>query len=130
MSFEHTIKQDWASGARGINGTKAYTGDGQTSEDVAVAKNASDLHVVIGIDVSEIQSVFMLCDQDLTVCTNDVAGGSPDETISLKANVPYIWTTDSYDSNLLATDITDLYLTEGDVAACTFQLEVLLESTP
>lgn len=130
MAFSHTIGMNWGSGARSLAASKAYTGDLQISINQAVASDAADLEVVVAIDVSEAKVVYMKSDVDCTVETND--GGSPVDTIALVANVPYVWTTDSYDSLLLGTDVTSLFLTNDSnpAVAGTFELEVLVDPTP
>lgn len=76
---------------------------------------------------------YMVSDQDVTVYTNDVSGGSPDETIVLAANVPFIWTDNmrvhGY-TNVLQTTLTDLYVTNASGANAKFQVEVLVDPTP
>lgn len=128
MSFLHTIRMGWGNGARSLDGNKNYSGGHQVSLDEDFAADASDLELTIAIDVSEIKAIFMVSDQDVQVETND--GAAPDDTIDLVANVPYIWTTDSYDSCLLTVDITALFLTQLAATAGTLKLECVVDPTP
>lgn len=130
MAFTHTIGQSWGSGARSLAANKAYTGDLQASINQAVASDASQLEVVVAIDVSEVEAFYMKSDVDCTVETN--TGGAGDDTIVLLANVPYVWTVDNYDAFLLGTDVTSLFLTNDSApaAAGTFEMEVLVDPTP
>lgn len=130
MAFTHTIGMSWGSGARSLAANKAYTGDLQSSINQAVASDASELEVIVAIDVSEVEVFYMKSDVDLTVKTN--SSGAPDDTIVLVANVPYEWTVDSYDSFLLSTDVTSLFLTNDSnpATAGTLELEVLADPTP
>jgi hypothetical protein len=128
MSFSHTIRQAWTSGARSISNETAYTGDAQSSIEAEIADSETDFLVNFALDVSQIAAIYIVSDQDITVETND--GSSPDDTLSLVAGVPYVWTTDSYDSCLLTVDITALYVTNSSGATATLQIEVVKDDTP
>ena len=129
MAFTHTVTQSISTGpGPGYSGNKAYTGDGKTSREVAVPDSSTDLLVNLAVDLSQLKSLFMLSDQDMTVETN--SGAAPDDTISLKAGVPYIWNADAPQSNPFTVDVTKLYLTTGVVGASTLNIEVLQDATP
>jgi len=130
MSFSHKIKQVWTGpDGRQITSEETYSGDSQgPSLDVTVPDESSDMLVNFALDVSQIKAIYIVADQDVTLETND--SGSPDDTISLAAGVPYVWTTDSYDSCLLTADITKLYFTNASGSEATVQLEVVHDATP
>lgn len=128
MAFTQTLDQTVNIGSRSVVENKTYTGTGQASVSESIADSTTDGLVNIAIDVSEIKIIIMSSDQDLTVKTN--SSGAPDETISLVAGVPLIWTSDSYYVNLLATDITKLYVTNASGSAAEFKVEVLVDATP
>ena len=130
MAFTHKIIETWTSGNRSIATESDYSGDAQESKDVSIPDSETDYLVNFALDVSQIQAIFILSDQDITLETND--GGSPVDTISLLAGKPYIWKkTDSYDTCKLTTDITALYITNtGNSAAARLQIEVVKDDTP
>ncbi len=128
MAFTHTITETWNGDGREIKRQNSFTADSKVSIDMAVAIAASDLLAVMSLDVSEVKSFYMVCDQDLTVEVNDGAGAGG--TIVLLAGQPYIWHTGSLDTFLLETDVTGLYLTNGSGVEATFKLEALVDPTP
>lgn len=128
MAFSHEIGINWSNGSRGINAPKTYSGAAQQSLDESIPDSSTDLLVAFSLDVSAIKSIYILSDKAMTLETNN--GTTPDDTISLLAGVPYIWNTDSYDTNKLTTDITALYMTTGSVGVAQFQLEVVTDPTP
>lgn len=128
MSFSHTLSQTWSGDGRSVAADNAYAGDAQQSIDVSVPDSSTDMLVAMALDVSEIELIVILSDQDLTLETNN--GSSPDNTINLVAGVPYIWTSDSYFTNLLTTDVTALYATNSSGSAARLQIEVVNDSTP
>ena len=128
MAFTHTIKLGWGNGARSLEGNKNYSAGLQVSLDEAFASDAADLELTVAIDVSEIKSLYIISDQDVKVETND--GTTPDDTIDLVANVPYVWTTDSYDTCKLTVDVTAFFLTQLAATAGTLKLECVVDPTP
>lgn len=57
-------------------------------------------------------------------------GADTDETVSLLANVPFVWHTGQYFSNVLLTDITRLHVSNSSGTDATFKLEAVYDSTP
>lgn len=105
-----------------------FSGDAKDQREITVTNDLTDFQVVIGIDVSAIQAIIIVSDQNVTMETND--GLSPNDTINLLADNPYIWYTGSYFTNLLTTDITDLYFTNSSGETATVKLLVIYDSTP
>lgn len=68
--------------------------------------NSNYIHV---IDVSQIQYIVIVANQDCTLKAN--SSGSPAFTLTLKANKPYLWWVNCGFTNLLTTDVTSWYLT-------------------
>lgn len=127
MAFVHTLARTWQASGRSIESPKTYSGDAQESLDVDVADSETDFEIAFQLDVSQIQSIYIVSDQDVTLETNN--GSSPAETINLLAGVPYVWATGDYLANLLATDITALFVTNASGSAARFQLEVVSDPT-
>lgn len=126
----HTASSGWTDGSRSIISTKDYTGGLAQQLNEAVADAQTDQLIVIAIDVSEIQNIYIKADQDLTIETNN--GTTPTDTINLKANVPYVFNADldQYFTNLLTADVTALYVTNASGSNATLELEVLTDPTP
>lgn len=130
MSFSQTVAQSIRVGGQDVAQNNAYSADSQTSVDVAIPIEA-DVLVNFALDVSQIKALFILSDQDLTIETNNAGPDpAPDDTISLVAGVPLVWTHDSYYANLLTTDITALYVTNASAAAARLRIEALHDATP
>lgn len=86
-----------------------------------IAADSADLLVdIVDIAIAKVQGIFIGCDQDITVKTN--SSGAPDETIVLKAGVPFEWLTGkSAHPNLFGTNLTALYVT-SDTAGVAAEL--------
>lgn len=128
MSFTHKISQAWSDGSRAISGDKEYSGGAQKSIDEVITADAEDELVVFTLDVSQVKCFFALAQGDMTLETNN--GGAPVDTINLVGGVPYIWTEDSDDAFLLASDVTALYMSELSSADNRLQIETVYDPTP
>lgn len=130
MAFTHTILQKVTTGGNTLQSSKAYSEEAQASRSVPIASDASDFEIDFVCDVSEIESIYITADQDMLLEVNDGAGAGG--SIALVAGIPYVWHTGSYYTNLLAVDITALFVTNTSdpATAGTFELEVLFHPTP
>jgi hypothetical protein len=97
--------------------------DGET-----VSTGETDYEINFDLDVSACKSFYLESDQDVTFETND--GAAADDTIALKADVPYVWHTDSYDSFLLGTDVTSVFITNASGSTATIRCVALFDVTP
>lgn len=129
MPYSHVVSQSVAVSGTTIptSAPLSYSGSGHAgiSETVPVG---TDADYVIAIDVSALKSIVIWSDRVITLETND--GSSADDTIVLKANVPYIWNTDSYDSCLLTTDVTVIYVTNASGGEAQLLIETIQDATP
>jgi len=128
MAFQHTITEKVTRDGQSVTSENTFTGSGQISINETIQDGQTDKLINFALDVSQIQSIYIVSDQDLTLETND--GTTPDDTINLVANKPYIWYQGSYFTNLLTTDITALYATNSSGADATLQIEVVYDATP
>ena len=126
MSFTHAIGYSWSGGGNSVGSTKSYTDEGEVKIDESIATGLSNVEVVCALDIGEVASLFILSDQDLLFEGNDNVGTQ--YSISLIANIPYIWVTDSYDTNLVGVDVTSFFLTNASGSTANFQLRVLYDS--
>jgi len=109
---------------------KSYTADGDTEVDTGaggIAGNASDAVISIAIDVSQVKSIGILSDQALVLKTN--SHGSPADTLTLVANRPYEWDTDSYNTLKFGTDVTSIHVDNPSPTAARLQISVCYDST-
>ena len=130
MSTSLVITEKVNAGGTSIEQSNTFSQSDENFINVAasIADAQTDKLVVCSLDVSQIKAIFILSDQDLTLETND--GTTPDNTIALKAGIPYVWYTNKYQVLLLTVDVTALYLTNASGAAAAFKLVALLDATP
>ena len=131
MAYSGTFNLQWASGGttKSCEITKSSTGRVQCEE--SVANLETDFEITLPtIDVSACVAIFILSTQDVLLETNaiDATGG---DTLTLKANEPYIWWTAAPFVNMLVEDIvTNVFITNASGAAATVTMEFILDTTP
>lgn len=128
MAFQHVVTSRVVVENRTHSFARTFSADGSDSREITIAIGASDYEVVIAIDFSELKSLFIAADQDLTLETN--SGAVPDDTISLKADAPMVWNEDSYFSNPFTADVTSIFVTNASGVATTLIIEVVQDATP
>ncbi len=114
----------------GAASSSSYTGTGVAMIDgETVATAQTDTLINIAIDVSAVKSFVFVSSAAITLETNatDHTGGN---IIAIKANVPYIWNTDSYDAFLLTLDVTKFYITNASGATATIYCHCVQDATP
>ncbi len=93
-----------------------------------VADAVTDGQININIDVSAVKSFILISDQAVTVETN--SGSAADDTIVLVANKPYVFVTGDYNSFLLGTDVTALFITNASGSLATISCYGNYDATP
>lgn len=92
----------------------------------SVATAETDYELDFDLDVSLCKSFYLVSDQDVTFETND--GAAADDTIALLANKPYVWHVDAYDSFLLGTDVTSVFITNASGSAAIIYCVALFDA--
>lgn len=125
----HTLSHKLEADGESLTYVNTFTGGLGTKLDEAVADSETDKQIVVAIDVSEIASLFLVSDQDVTVETN--SGSSPDDTISLKADRPLTWNdADGYYSCPLTVDVTSLFITNASGSTANIKGRFVTDPTP
>ncbi|MDZ4250311.1 MAG: hypothetical protein U0990_09510 [Candidatus Nanopelagicales bacterium] len=111
------------------------TAGNRNSFDEPIADAQTDKLVNVAIDVSALQSFYMVSDQAVTIETND--GTTPQETIVLKANEPLSWIKGSnqlggadYPAVPFGGDVTAFFVTNASGSAAQLKIEILQDPTP
>jgi hypothetical protein len=128
MSFSHTHTRSFSNGASTISSSETFTADAEANLDLELAASSTNVQHNVAVDVSELESLFMLAEADATVYVNDDSAGSPTATIALEGGRAYVWPNGSATNPLGATDVTALFITCS--AGGDFQMRALVDPTP
>lgn len=128
MSITHTYTLGYARSGESISQTVAVSNDSELNADVALTASEANKRVAMAIDVSQMKGLFISSDVDVTIETNN--SGTPVDTLSISADEPLIWFATSPLTNPLGTDVTTIYVTNGEATAGTCKIRVLIDGTP
>ena len=129
MSFTAEIRRSISVGGSVISDPQTITTGAKVSISEAVDDGETDLEFPnVGIDVSEVKWAYICADQDMTLETNNGAGG--DDSISLLAGVPYVFGESDYAAFILGTDVDSIFMTNGSGTNGTITIEVGFDPTP
>ncbi len=99
----------------------------QINMDLTVPSNTTNLLHAVSLDVSQMKFAYMLSDKDVTFKTIPVSGSIT--TVTLKANIPRVWSAGSGELNPLGTyDFTGLSITT--TTAAIIRLRFGIDPTP
>jgi hypothetical protein len=118
MALTNSFTLGWNSGSSSIQKKYDITSGAQIEIDETFA-SGSDQLMAFALDVSQLKGIFIVSDKTMTLETN--SGGSPANTITLVANVPFLWTVGGAPLRdtagvAVTVDITALYVTCGSTA--------------
>lgn len=128
MSFSHVLTISLSGGAVNLTGKQTVTADSKQSYDIPLTASQINAEVDADFDFANLVSVFIISDQNLTIKTN--SSSAPDDTITVTANVPFVWNTAQAADNPFTANVTKFFLTNGAAVAARAQIEILCDSTP
>jgi hypothetical protein len=127
-SFTHTISNSWNDGQNTISGSGSQTSEQEHNTDTTVPASTNNHPVDVAFNFADLKSLFILSTQDMLLETNNST--TPDDTISLKANIPYTWQSNGYGANPFDANVTRFFFTNATATAATLQIRMLLDPTP
>lgn len=129
MAFTFTTTCQIGNGTATKQSITTETGDGFTRLQLSIPDSTTDQQVPVTIDADQLQVLYMVSDEDVTVEAND--GSTPDFTISLVADRELLWrASDSYFSNPVTDDVTDLYITNTSGSTAAIEIWIGADTTP
>src|SRR5690242_5998056 len=91
--------------------TKEITNTNIVSLEDSVANGQTNKEFVLALDVSQLKGLFIWADGAITVKTN--SSGSPADTLSVPANIPYVWCEGMLGTLLITADVTKIFITNA-----------------
>lgn len=110
----HSFTRGWTNGGGTISRTIAVQSGAELNIDESIPALTTDQLVAFAMDVSQLKGFYIVSDLPLVLETN--SAGSPVNTITLAANIPYVWVfgdaaiRDTAGA-VITTDITAIYAT-------------------
>jgi hypothetical protein len=129
----HSFVRGWNNGGSSISKTIAVQSGAELNIDESIPALTTDQLVAFAMDVSQLKGLYIVSDLPLTLETN--SAGSPANTITLGAGVPYMWVfgdaaiRDTAGA-VITTDITALYATNPHATqAAILEIRALYDPT-
>ena len=128
MAFTVTLLERITVGGVTTDKTQAPSEGARSGISESIADSETDKEVGFTLDFSACKFFYINSDQDVLVETN--SGSAADDTLTLLANVPYIWHVNSNHTFLIGTDITALFVTNASGSAALLTIEEIHDPTP
>ena len=84
-----SIIEDGEGTGQGASTSTAVTGNDILSTNCAVPVNTLNAEFDVYIDCSTLKGLVITSNVDVTIYTNAAGTGSPDDTLTIKANIPF-----------------------------------------
>lgn len=128
MAFTHYLVRTYTTSGASVSKTATVTGGLESNVDEALSASSANVTINWQLDQSACQGLMIVATNAVTLCTNDLSSGSPDQTLELTADKPYTWAYGDYASCPITTDVTALYA--SCTTACTLSIRALVDPTP
>jgi hypothetical protein len=122
--FTHTLGATYRTDAGTISSTTStFTGDAEIDLDSVVPLSTTNKEFDIQFTKTDVVSMIMFSDKAVTLKTN--SSGSPSDTISLAANMPLVWHTDSPTAIPIVGNVTKIFVTNSGSTNAAIKIRVL-----
>lgn len=125
MAFTTTFTTSIRRGSTTLTDTRNYTSQAVYEVSETFADATTDGLLAINIDISQMDVIAMVSDQDITIKTN--SSGAPVDTISLTAGQMFFQRTG--DEAQFTADVTQMFVTNASGATATLQIIVGVDPT-
>ena len=125
----HTITRQYKDQSSStISKQEIVTGNAEANIDETVPVSANH-QIGWAITRGNLKSVVLTCDVAVTVFTNDLSTGSPQDTIPIAAGQALIWTlgVDLIANCPFAGDVTTIYVTNAAAGSGEFKIRCVLD---
>lgn len=128
MAIQSNLVIALTRGSTEIRSVRSLSSEQGHDVDVLIPAESSEMTVNWSLDISQAELIFMLCERDLTLKTNSSA--LPDDTITLKAGIPYLWIKDAGIAQPLTEDVAILFATLAAGDDANLKIRALADATP
>jgi hypothetical protein len=133
MALTHTFYRSWTRPGESIVKAVERTAGAEVNIDETIPADTADVAVAFAMDVSQCKGLYLVSDVDVVIETN--SSGSPVNTFTLTAGVPYLWMQGDAAMRdtagaAVTTDITSLFVSNADPEAdALLQIRSLVDPT-
>lgn len=114
MSLTNKVQLVWGAGSDMVSGQFAVPSDSLQEVDRVVTNGTNNFALGLHWAATKLKAIIITVTKDCTLYVNDVSGGSPTDTIPLKADCPFMWVKEGGAPSPIAGTagaVTNAYLT-------------------
>lgn len=115
-----TYSQSSSDNSSSLTGKVTDTGNTLTSQANTFAAASTNVSMTMAFVKANLQQFFLVADQNCTVKTN--SSGSPQETLTMVANVPYVWSLSSGLTNPFGGNVTTSFVTSTPAVTIKYRI--------
>jgi len=127
MAIEHTITYEHSNAGNTVRKASIVSNGLEMNYSEPVANSVTDLAIACAFLVAKLKSIFMWTDVNMIIETNSSSAAT--NTFSLLANIPLVWTPDSYHANPFTANVTALFATNPGLVDGTLQIRMIVDPT-
>ncbi|TXH99556.1 MAG: hypothetical protein E6Q76_19600 [Rhizobium sp.] len=124
MSVTHNFTFGHSGGSVSLSDSVALTGELATEASIALAGSTTNQQENIAFNHTNLRGIYIKSDVTVTLKTN--SSGSPDNTFTITAGVPFIWWYESGVTNPVTAAVTTTYWTNATSDAATIYMRTLV----
>lgn len=129
MAYTHRMTSTFSRSGWSDQQIVDKTGTGEATVDEAIIAGGTNVLVNVAFAYATLKSVYLICDQGLTIKTN--SSSAPDNTITLVAAQPMWWHDTIGSANPFTANVTKVYVTNASgTLVANFRLVALVDATP
>jgi hypothetical protein len=129
VSISHKFDFTWSNGGTPVTGSVSPTGDTEDNREFTVAGTTTDQQVALAFTKTKLQAILISSDQTVTLYTNDLHSGTPQDTITITANKPFVWYTGSGIANPFGGNVSTSYWSNAGASTATVKVKTLSQFT-
>lgn len=111
MPYTGQLRIDLTANSGAFSSVRNITGDLQTEMSQVIAAGATNVNILLAIDITKVKLLLIKSSVNMTFKTN--SSGSPANTINLLAGIPYVWAAGGYETLVLTTNVSSIFVTNG-----------------
>lgn len=125
MSVSHTFAFSHTGGSTPLSDSVTVSGELATEANISLSGSTTNQQENIAFNHTNLRGVYIKSDVTVTLKTN--SSGSPDDTITVTAGVPFIWYYQSGVDNPFSAAVVTTYWTNGTSGAATIYMRTLVD---
>ena len=128
MALSRIFTFGWSDNGNPLSNAVTITSEGTDDRDVTVGATTNDVEVSIAFTMAGLKAIYIAATNTVTLETN--SSSAADDTFTITAGSPFVWTYTSGITTPFTADVTKFYLSNAGGSSSTVQIRVIRDATP